>query len=377
MHRYLPNKVLQKSLTSTVSRFGRNTIDTLSYIRKLKGLGIDVYFEKENIHSLSADGELMLTLMAAFAESESKSLSENISWARRKKAAEGDINSIPFQNIYGYDKDKDDYVIIREDEASVVRRIFRDYMNGMNLQNITDALNHDGISTRKEGAVWHNKTVLNILENEKYCGDVIFQKYWNPEIAGHQKINNGELPKYYVEGAIPAIVDKELWSAAQIEYRRRAKGRKYQPDIDNPFSGRICCGLCGRPVVKCKIRCSKTDYITWWRCATKISRFKKGDDEDHEDLRVKDDRPKRVFVQAWNLIVSKRMMYEPRLRKARDNDPNALVRFNADRTLRLIDEVGKLKEFDYYFSMQTLDHMILQPSGKLTAVFLTGIKIAI
>ena len=158
-------------VTKSVSRFGRNTVDTLVYTRELKTLGVDVYFEKENLHSISSDGELMLTLMAAFAESESVAMSDNIKWGKRKRYAKGDTGSIPVRNIYGYDRNADGNIIVIEDEIKVVQRIFHEFMDGSSCAAIADGLNADVIPTPFGGKKWVNRVVINILENEKYSGD--------------------------------------------------------------------------------------------------------------------------------------------------------------------------------------------------------------
>lgn len=364
-------------VTKSVSRFGRNTVDTLVYTRELKALGIDVYFEKENLHSISPDGELLLTLMAAFAESESQNLSENISWGFRKRYAEGDLKSIPMHNVYGLDRNIEGDIIIREDEAKVVRRIYYEFLAGQNTQYISDMLNSDGVLTRRKGAVWHNKTVINILRNEKYSGDVLFQKTYSPGPLSKCVPNRGELPQYLLEDAIPAVIDKKLWRVAQFEYKRRSGRNLRILSPEYPFAGRIICGLCGRPIVQSSFRGAGGVFNTWWRCATRISRYKQPDDKFHEDVRVPLGRPERVFTQAWNLIVSKKQMYAARLKKVSETDDSELTRYHTSEMLRLLDEVGKIIEFDYLLSVKVLDRVELMPEGKLAVVFLSGIRITI
>ena len=236
-------------------------------------------------------------------------------------------------------------------------------------------LNADGIPTRRYGAVWHNKTVINILQNEKYSGDVLFQKTYSPGPLSKCVPNRGELPQYLVEDAIPAIIEKKLWRVTQFEYRRRTGRNLRLLSPEYPFTGRIICGLCGRAVVHSSFRGTGGVFNTWWRCSTKITRFKKPDDAAHEELRVPLGRPERVFVQAWNLVVSKRQMYEARLKRVSEKDESELTRYHASEMMRLLDDVGKITEFDYMLSMKTLDHVELQPEGKLTVVFLSGIRI--
>lgn len=364
-------------ITKSVSRFGRNTVDTLVYTRELKGLGIDVYFEKEAIHSSSPDGELMLTLMAAFAESEAETLSENVAWGFRKRYAKGDINSLPIHNLYGLDRETvTGEIIIVEDEASIVRRIYDEFMAGINTQQIANRLNQEGVPTHRKEATWHNKTVINILQNEKYCGDVLFQKTYSPGALSKVKQNHGELPQYFLRDALPAIIDRKTWEITQMEYARRVLQHIGQPSPEYPFEGRVFCGVCGRTVVYCRFR-DGSGYKPWWRCCTKVTRFKRPDDIEHDDCRIPVDRPAQVFTQAWNLIISKRLQYAPRLKRIAEADDNELTRYHASVMLRLMDEVGKLDGFDYPLSLRTLDHMELQLDGKLTVVFLGGIRMTI
>lgn len=364
-------------ITKSVSRFGRNTVDTLIFTRELKLLGIDVYFEKEALHSTSTDGELMLTLMAAFAESEAETMSENIAWGFRKRYAEGNTDSLPMHNVYGFDRDTvTGEIFIHEDEASVVRRIYDEFMTGFNTQQISNRLNEDGVPTHRKGAKWHNKTVINILQNEKYCGDVLFQKTFSPGALCHCKQNRGELPQYLVRDAIPAIIEKKQWEITQLEYARRVKQFYGQPSPEQPFTGRIFCGVCGRTVVHSAFR-SGGSFKTWWRCSTKVTRMTKPDDIPHEDSRIPLERPAQVFVQAWNLIISKWQQYEPRIKRIADKDGNVLTRYHASEMLRLMGEIGKLNDFDYSLSLKVLDHMELQLEGKLTVIFLSGIRVTI
>ncbi|MBP6887353.1 MAG: recombinase family protein [Oscillospiraceae bacterium] len=364
-------------ITKSVSRFGRNTVDTLSYTRELKTLRIDVYFEKENLHSISPEGELLLTLMAAFAESESVSMSENISWGFRKRYAEGDLRSLPIHNLYGFDRNAEGEVVIFEKEAKIVRRIYDEFLAGQNTQFISDMLNADGVPARHKGAVWYNKTVINILQNEKYCGDVLFQKTFSQGPLSKCVKNRGELPQYWLDDALPAIIDKKLWRVTQYEYRRRAKKTMVRQCPEYPFVGRFYCGLCGRPVIQYSSRGTGGIMNTCWRCATKISRYRQADDIIHEDARVPLGRPEQVFTQAWNLIMSKKPMYIARVKKVAETDESELTRYHASEMLRLMDEMGKITEFDYMLSIKVLDRMELQLVGKLTVIFLSGIRITI
>lgn len=195
-------------LTKSISRFARNTVTLLETVRELKDLGVDVYFEEQNIHSLSADGELMLTILASYAQEESRSASENRKWQIRKDFKEGKIGSI---TIFGYRRNADGILEIEPTEAEIVKMIFSDYLSGMGGLKIAKKLNEMGIRTA-QGNLWTSPRIKELLSNEKYVGDMLLQKYFrNNHIEKRKMQNNGELPKYLVEDAHEAIIDRDTF----------------------------------------------------------------------------------------------------------------------------------------------------------------------
>ena len=200
--------------TKSVSRFGRNTVDTLIYIRELRTLGIDVFFEKENIHSTESSGELMLTLMAAFAESESETMSANIKWGKRRRYEQGITGSITLNGMYGFRQNKG-VVTVVEDEAELVRRIYKDFIDGYSYGEIADRLIADEVPTRMPGASWAKTTVQHIIRNEKYCGDALMQKTYTKDFRTHKSVKNTDLNMYFKENHHTAIIKKEDWIKVQ------------------------------------------------------------------------------------------------------------------------------------------------------------------
>jgi DNA invertase Pin-like site-specific DNA recombinase len=264
--------LIDRVITKSISRFARNTVTLLETVRELKTLGIGVYFEEENTDTLSADGELMLTILASYAQEESRSVSENQKWRIRKSYSEGR----PSNNlrIYGYDYNAGAFTIIPE-EAEVVRMIFDDYLSGLGRNAIMKKLVSLGIPT-KLGGRWAESTVGSILRNEKYLGDICLQKGF---IADHmtklKKPNRGELPKFYIEGNHEAIISRDVFEAVQAEMARRAvkTHRSAQPALSE-FSGIIRCGRCGATFRK-KVSGSTTKYAkVVWSCATYVYRGK-------------------------------------------------------------------------------------------------------
>jgi len=231
-------------VTKSVSRFARNTVDSLVTIRKLKEKGVEVYFEKENIWTLDSKGELLLTIMSSLAQEESRSISENITWSKRKSAADGKV-LIPFASFLGYDKGDDGSIVINEEQAVIVRRIYRDFIHGKTTWMIAQELTADGIPTPMGRDAWSVSTIESMLTNEKYKGAALLQKTFTVDfLSKKKKVNEGEIPQYYVENSHEAIIPPEEWERVQKEFaRRRTLGRKYSGN--GIFASRIICGDCG------------------------------------------------------------------------------------------------------------------------------------
>jgi site-specific DNA recombinase len=260
-------------ITKSISRFARNTVTLLETARELKGIGVDVYFEEQNIHTLSGEGELMLTLLASFAQEESRSVSENCKWRIRDDFQKGKICSI---TMLGYRRTKDGGLKIEPQEAEIVRMIFSDYLGGMGRQAIANKLNEMDIPTRR-GAIWHPEPVMRILQNEKYVGDMLLQKSFRENHLTKRKIyNEGQLPMYLVQGCHKPIIDKKTFDAVQAEIKRRAALRKNKPAAtEYPFTGMIICGCCGKHYRR-KLNNAGTKYEKpVWICSTFNQRGKK------------------------------------------------------------------------------------------------------
>lgn len=253
-------------ITKSITRFARNTVTLLEAVRELKLLGVDVYFEKESIHTLSADGELMLTLLASFAQEESRSVSENQKWRIRKMFEQGRPNT---GRMLGY-RLIDGVLQIIPEEAAVVKMIFADYLAGMGKIAIAKKLDRLGVPPMR-GNVWRKSTIMRILRNEKYTGDMLLQKTFNPDYMSKKSVENrGELPQYYVENSHEPIIDKETFRQAQQEMRRRAKaiGMVEKSSIIYSFTSLIRCGLCGK-FYRRKIANAGSKYAkAVWICGT-------------------------------------------------------------------------------------------------------------
>ena len=215
-------------VTKSVSRFARNTVDSLVTIRKLKENGTEVYFEKENIFTFDGKGELLLTIMSSLAQEESRSISENVTWGQRKRFADGKV-SLPYKQFLGYRKGEDGFPEVVPEEAVIVRRIYTRFMAGLTPGAIAKELTADGIPTPAGKQRWPTSTVESILQNEKYKGAALLQKCFTVDfLTKKKKINEGEVPQYYVEHSHEPIITPEEFDKVQAEFERRKRiSRQY------------------------------------------------------------------------------------------------------------------------------------------------------
>ncbi|HGD5290593.1 TPA: recombinase family protein [Streptococcus agalactiae] len=232
-------------LTKSISRFGRNTVELLETVRELKRLGISVRFEKEKIDTLTAEGELLLTLLASMAQEESQSISQNIRWRVKKRFEEGKPY-IP-QDIFGYRWNGDEYVI-EPHEASIVRQVFEWYMEGLSAPKIAKRLDDRGERTRL-GNRFTKRVIYNMVDQEAYCGRLILQKTFRDQFGSRSILNDGQMAKYIVENAHEAIVTPEYFQLVNQEKKRRARRRVSKHDALAKLQGKVYCEHCGLDMV--------------------------------------------------------------------------------------------------------------------------------
>ena len=251
-------------LCKSISRFARNTVDLLNTVRRLKAIGIEVRFEKEQINSMSAEGELMLSILASFAQEESRSISENCKWGIRKRFKSGEIGAANKHLLgYRYDEEKRQYVIIPE-EAEIVRKMFALYLDGVSLKDICAELNGAGYRTIN-GCLFQEASLHKMIKNEVYAGDILRQKCHIPDPISKKKVRNtGELPMYYQTDAHEAIIDRETYTRVQAEIRRRES--LIHPNY--PFTGKIACAVCGSYFTR-KKSVYKGKCTVRWICRSK------------------------------------------------------------------------------------------------------------
>jgi len=303
-------------VTKSISRFARNTIDTLTTVRRLKEKGVEVYFEKENIYTLDSKGELLITIMSSIAQEESRSISENVTWGQRKRFSDGKV-SLPYKKFLGYEKGEDGYPKVVEEEAKVVRMIYRLFLEGETPSGICRILMAQGIPSPGGGDKWHKSTIDSILTNEKYKGDALLQKTYTIDFLNKTRVKNNDIvPQYYVEGNHEAIIPKDIFLRVQEELVRRrvvktsANGKKRSYSCNHCFAQIVICGECGEMFRRIHWNNRGCKSIVW-RC---ISRLEPTGQECHARI-VNETVLENVVVQAINTLLGDKSTYQAQLQQ--------------------------------------------------------------
>lgn len=298
-------------IAKSISRFARNTVDTLNVVRLLRNLDIDVYFEKENIHTLNMDSEMFLTLYSAFAQAESESTSQNVKMGYRAKMKRGE----PCGTIacYGFIWDKNTKILsINKTEAEIIKKIFSYYIEGFGSSIISKKLNDEKVKAPDGGNVWHPSVIRQMLRNVKYVGDLCGQRFFVENPISHKLLRNrGQKPMYYVRNHHEAIIDRETFEKAQEIYNSRSikikDGKEYceKYSLRYTFSSMIYCQYCGHTYVR---RCTKyknkngiTHNHIYWTCSSKL---KNKHDECGKAVTIRDEEIKSLFVSLFNSFLN-------------------------------------------------------------------------
>ncbi|WP_195198689.1 recombinase family protein [Faecalispora jeddahensis] len=336
-------------ITKSVSRFCRNTLDGLDYVRRLKRMGVGVFFEKENVNTLYMDNEMILTFMMSQAQAESESMSGNIRWGHRKNFKDGKVY-FHYAGFLGYRRGENDLPEIDPEEAEIVRRIFSRYLIGHSVAKIIADLEADGIKTARGHKKWNDGVIRGMLRNEKYMGDALLQKTYIADLFTRQtKKNTGELPQYYVENSHPAIIDRLTFQRVQEEMARRSSLKKVSAAAKTElakYSGKyvltelLSCGNCGSPYRR----------VTWtrpegrkivWRC---INRLENGKKFCKDAPTLEESRIHTAVISAMNEMFSQKSL------KAilQDSIRTALLPENGETSLAAIDSrLSQLREQQY------------------------------
>ena len=297
--------------TKSISRFARNTVDCLQTVRKLRTKNIGIYFEKEGINTLDANGEVLLTILSSLAQQESESLSQNVKLGYQYRFQRGKVN-VNYNRFLGYTKGEDGKLEIVPEEAEVVKRIYREYLEGGSTISIAKGLEHDGIKTGDGKTKWYGTTVQKILSNEKYIGDALLQKTVTIDTLQKKRVKNVDhLPQYYVKDDHPAIIPKELFFEVQAEMTRRSELRregklneKYCSHI--AMSGKVICGECGASFQRTHW-ILKGEKVLVWRCRSRLQKGKKSG--CHSRTIREADLQKAVVKAVQDLILDEDRIY--------------------------------------------------------------------
>jgi len=314
-------------VTKSVSRFARNTVDSLTTIRQLKEKGVECFFEKENIWTFDGKGELLITIMSSLAQEESRSISENCTWGQRKRMADGKV-SVPFSRFLGYDRGADGSLVVNHEQAEIIRRIFRMFLQGKTPHTIAAALTADGIPSPAGKEKWSSTTIRSILTNEKYKGDALLQKCFTEDFLTKKQVKNqGQVPQYYVTGDHEAIIEPEVFDLVQREVAKRKPGGNRHSGV-RVFSSTVYCGECGG-VYGSKVWHSNDQYRrVIWRCNRKYA------GEKHcETPHFDEEALMHIFLTALNKLAINRKSIKASFDEIRD------TLFN---TTALEDELAKL-----------------------------------
>ena len=303
-------------ITKSISRFARNTLDCLKYIRMLKDKNIPVFFEKESINTMDAKGEVLLTIMASLAQQESQSLSQNVKMGLQFRYQNGQVQ-VNHNHFLGYTKDREGNLVIDPEQAEVVKRIYREYLEGSSMDKIAKGLEKDGILTGAGKKKWWTSTINKILRNEKYIGDALLQKTYTTDFLNKTRVkNNGIVPQYYVENNHEAIIPKDIFLRVQEELVRRrvvktsANGKKRSYSCNHCFAQLVICGECGEMFRRIHWNNRGCKSIVW-RC---LSRLEATGQECHART-VNEKVLENVVVQAINKLLGDKSTYQTQLQQ--------------------------------------------------------------
>ena len=301
-------------MTKSISRFARNTLDCLQYVRQLKDKNIAIFFEKENINTLDGRGDLLISIMSSLAQEESSTLSKITHLGIVYRFQEGKV-WVNHKWFLGYTKDEKGNLVIVPEEAEIVRRIFREYLEGSSAIRIVKGLEKDGLRNGAGHLKWHDSNIFQILKNEKYTGDALLQKYYTVDFLTKKRVRNiGYVPKYFVENSHEGIITREEFAAVQAEIARRNNLRGYTKTGKSefsskyPFSGKLYCSLCGSKFNRQKWGRRKNRKVVWM-CANK----RLNGSEACPQKVIAEQKLERAFLRAINQVIGGREAFLDKL----------------------------------------------------------------
>lgn len=361
-------------ITKSISRFARNTLDCLNYVRELKELGIGIIFEKENINTLDAKGEVLLTILSSLAQDESRSISENCTWGIRRRFEQGQ-HKMSTKRFLGYDADEDGKLIVNTQQAKIVVRLYEEFLSGKTVDYIARIFKAEKLKSWDGKYNWQASTLASMLRNEKYMGDAILQKSYTADFLSKRRVQNGgEIQMYHIEEDHEPIIDIETWEAVQAEIERRGQyctdhstNAYSQKSEINPFYAKIICGNCGNIYSRVKYTTKAGTRIVKWRCGS----CNKADGHKVCSNRyVTDDTFTKLFIMGWNEIVENQEDYQEKW-ESNIKGEDVLLRYKT-RLLMKHASAGAIEKFEPELMMAVMDHITVFEDGRLQIKFYDG-----
>ncbi|MBY5006206.1 recombinase family protein [Streptococcus suis] len=364
---------VDRILVKSISRFTRNTLDCIKYVRELKELGVGVTFEKENIDSLDSKGEVLLTILSSLAQDESRSISENATWGIRKKFERGEVR-VNTTKFMGYDKDESGRLIINPQQAETVKFIYEKFLEGYSPESIAKYLNDNEIPGWTGKANWYPSAIQKMLQNEKYKGDALLQKTFTVDFLTKKRVqNDGQVNQYYVENSHEAIIDKDTWELVQLELARRKAFREehllkfyIMQNDDNPFTTKVFCAECGSAFGRKNWTTSRGKRKVW-QCN---NRYRVKGQIGCQNNHIDEETLEKAFMKAVELLQENRTDVVDKWQKL-EQGTNLLHKHYAKFMKQLLD----LDHFDCTIMCQVLDNITISESGQLTVTFLEGTEV--
>ncbi len=369
---------IDRIITKSISRFARNTLDCLNYVRELKALGVGITFEKENIDTLDAKGEVLLTILSSLAQDESRNISENSTWGIRKRFEVGQ-HKMSTTRFLGYDTDESGKLVVNKKQAKIVQRLYMEFLHGKTTDYIKRIFEREGVVNWNGSTKWQATTLASMLENEKYKGDALLQKSYTADFLTKKRVmNEGEIQQFYIEDDHEAIIEPWIWECVQLEMERRKRyleehgTNSFSHNTEqNPFAAKIICGECGKVFHRKGWQSSTGEIRRIWQCS---ERYKVKGVLGCSNRHIDEDTVRKIYFMAWNKMLECREALLPEWKeKAQGED--LLARFRALEFMELTEHAQPIQELGVDLMLRTLDHIKVYESGVVVTVFLDGTEI--
>jgi len=362
-------------ITKSISRFARNTLDCLNYVRELKELGIGIIFEKENINTLDAKGEVLLTILSSLAQDESRSISENSTWGIRRRFEKGQ-HKMSTKRFLGYDTDEEGKLVINWKQAQIVKRLYLEFLSGKTVDYIKRIFEREGVKNWDRGTKWQTTTLQSMLENEKYKGDAILQKSYTTDFLTKKRVlNNGEIQRFYIEDDHEAIIEPWIWECVQLEIARRKRyleehgTNSYSNNTENnPFASKVVCGCCNKVFARKVWRSSTGIDRKVWQCS---ERYKVKGVLGCRNRHVDESTLEKALFMAWDGILENREHFLQKWEGQKSSEDFLKV-YRAIDFLKLMQTERKI---DTDFVLRILSHIRVFEDGMIVVVFQDGTEI--